>query len=341
LKKNKSGNKRSKINSKPFPILFSVFLFTLFFMLATLPGCRLIFFPRVTSAENNNNPKNSKVWEESVSSMNATLKQFAAVSASRWAGLLNADKIEEAMALEGSAEPYLIPTLNKYDSAPDVLGLTESGGGICSAALYSFYDNIAEQLRLFKNKTGQPEIETQKVAAAAGETVKKQEAGAGQAESQESAAQDQQNQQADGQAADGQQTGTPDQTQDFAAVLLSLINNTRLSSGLPLLSINSILGSIAKSRCDDMIARDYFSHVSPEGKDIQFFIEESGMFYKMTGENLQYCSPPSIASPELFFNSWMESNTHRANILDSGYTQIGIALSFNSDKAIAALVFLG
>jgi uncharacterized protein YkwD len=37
----------------------------------------------------------------------------------------------------------------------------------------------------------------------------------------------------------------------------------------------------------------------------------------------------------------MESETHRANIMDPRYTQIGIALSFNADKAIGALVFLG
>ena len=99
--------------------------------------------------------------------------------------------------------------------------------------------------------------------------------------------------------------------------------------------------SISKSRCDDMIARDYFSHVSPEGKDIKSFVEENGIMHKTTGENIQYCFPPSMSGPELFFNSWMDSEVHRANILNPGYSQIGIALSFNADKAIAALVFLG
>jgi uncharacterized protein YkwD len=335
LEKNKAGSKRNKINGTSFPRVLSVSIFMLFFMLALLPGCRFLFLPGAAHIENNSSTGNSRVWEESVSSMNTALKQFAACSANRWTGN-NADKIKEAMAPEGFPESYLRSLLNNYSSAPEVLGLTESSTSICSAALHSFYDNIAKQVKLFKNKAGQPEIEAQKVAAEAGEAVKPQEAETGQTETQETAPQQQQNQQTDKQPA-----SSPGQAENFTASLLSLINNVRNSSGLQPLSLNSILNSIAKSRCDDMIARDYFSHMSPEGKDIKSFVEESGIMYKMTGENIQYCSPPSMAEPELFFNSWMESETHRANILDPGYTQIGIALSFSADKAIAALVFLG
>ncbi|HEX7561398.1 MAG TPA: CAP domain-containing protein, partial [Candidatus Humimicrobiaceae bacterium] len=207
--------------------------------------------------------------------------------------------------------------------------------------LDSFYDNIAKQLKLFKNKTGQAEIKEQKATATGGEDVKQQEADAGQTESQETASQKQQNQQTAGQAADGQQAGTTGQAENFTVALLSLINNARISIGLQPLSLNPTLNSIAKSRCNDMIARDYFSHVSPEGKDIKSFVEENGIMHKTTGENIQYCSPPSMSGPELFFNSWMDSEVHRANILNPGYSQIGIALSFNTDKALVALVFLG
>jgi uncharacterized protein YkwD len=340
LEKNKAVSKRNKINGMPFPAVLSVSVFMLFFILVLLPGCRLLFLPGAAHIENSSSAgnSNSRVWEESLSSMNITLKQFAACPASRLTASYNADRIKEAMPLGSSPESYLylLSLFNNYSSVPEVLGLTESGAGICSAVLYSFYNNIAEQVKLFKNKAGQSETEAQKVAAAAGETVKQQEAKAGQTESNETASQQQQNQQTGSQPA-----SPPGQAENFTASLLSLINNTRNSSGLQHLSLNSALSSIAKSRCDDMIARDYFSHVSPEGKDIKSFVDESGIIYKATGENLQYCSPPSMAGPELFFNSWMESEAHRANILDPVYTQIGVALSFNADKAIAALVFLG
>jgi uncharacterized protein YkwD len=337
LEKNIAGSKHNKIKIIPSPMVLSISLFILLFMLALLSGCRLLFLPGAAHIENNSSVKNSGVWEESVNSLNITLRQFVACSAKQLTGH-NADKIKEAMALKVSPESYLRFLLNNYNSAPEVLSLTENSSGICSAALYSFYDNIASQLKLFKNKTGQSETEAQKITAAAGEAVKQQEteAEAGQTESHETASQQQQNQQT------GQQpAGAPLQEENFTADLLSLINNTRNSCGLQPLSLNPSLNRIAKSRCDDMIARDYFSHVSPEGKDVKSFVDESGIMYKLTGENLQYCSPPSMAGPELFFNSWMESEMHRANILDPGYTQIGIALSFNGDKAIAALVFLG
>jgi uncharacterized protein YkwD len=336
LEKNKAGCKRNKVIGILFPAVLSVSIFMVLFMLAFLPGCRLLFLPGGAHIENNSSAKNSGVWEEYIRSLNITLKQFVACSAKQFTGY-NADKIKEAMALEGNPESYFRSLLYNYDSTPEVLGFTESST-IYSAALYSFYDNIAAQLKLFKNKASQSETGAQKIAAAAGEAVKQQEAEAeaGQTESHETDSQQQQNQQT-GQ----QQTGAPLQEENFTADLLFLINNTRNSCGLQPLSLNPSLNRIAKSRCDDMIARDYFSHVSPEGKDIKSFVDESGIMYKITGENLQYCSPPSIAGPELFFNSWMESETHRANILDPGYTQIGIALSFNADKAIAALVFLG
>jgi uncharacterized protein YkwD len=335
LEKNKAGSKRKKISGIPFPMIFSVSLIMLFFMLALLPGCRLFFIPGAAQIENNYAAKNSGVWEESIGSINITLKQFVSCSAKWWTGF-NAGKIKDAIAPEGSPESYFRSLLNNYGGTTGVLGITERGGSICSAALYSFYDNIAAKLKLSKNKTSQSESETQKVTAEASGSVKQQEAGAGPAEIQETSSQQQQNQHTDNQL-----PNSPGQEENFTAALLSLINNTRNSSGLQSLSLNPTLNGIAKSRCDDMIDRDYFSHVSPEGKDIKSFMDESGIMYKTTGENLQYCSPPSMAGPELFFNSWMDSETHRANILDPGYSQIGIALSSNADKAIAALVFLG
>jgi uncharacterized protein YkwD len=333
LEKIKATGKHSKTNSKPFLIIFLISLFTLFFMLALLPGCRLLFFSGAAYVENNNGARNSKVWEESVISMNNTLKQFAAGSIGRYS-ILNADKREADAALMCNPGSYLRALLDKYDIAPGGSSLSEGdSSNIYSAALSSFYDNLAEQLKLFKNKTGQSEAQTQKVAAAADDTVKQQEDNTVQTDEQ----------QADEQQTAEQQTGTSTSSQaaGFTATLISLINNARNSNGLPSLSLNPTLNGIAKIRCDDMIARDYFSHVSPDGKDIKAILAESGVMYKITGENLQYCFPPSMAGPELFFNSWMDSEIHRANILGSGYTQIGIALSFNADKAIAALVFLG
>jgi uncharacterized protein YkwD len=342
LEKSKTKSKHSKISRKSFLKILSTFLFfMLFFILVLFPGCRLLFFPAAAHSENNNGARNSKVWEESVISMNNALKQFAAGAGGLCANL-NGGKSETSTALNEGPESYLGVLLNKYDIAPGGISPSEGGrSSVCTSALYSFYDNLTEQLKLFKNKTGQSGIKAQKVASTSGETAEQQEAGTGQDESQVSSGQEQQDLQEDKQQPAEQQTSPPDQAAGFATSLISLINNARNSNGLPSLSINPTLNNIAKSRCDDMISRDYFSHVSPDGKDIKAILVESGIMYKVTGENLQYCFPPSMAGPELFFNTWMDSEIHRANMLGSGYTQIGIALSSSADKAVAVLVFLG
>ena len=291
MEKDDIKSRNSKIYRKSFFKILLASLFILFFVLSSLPGCRLLFFPRTPYIENITAAKSSKIWEESVSSINIGVKQPVAGPADSGEGYR-----------AGSSRP--------------------SESSICSEALNSFYDNLTEQLKLFKNKTGQSEKKAEKVTAKAAETT---EQPAGQQNQPEAK----------------QPASTPDQNAGFELALLNLINDARNNSGLPHLSLNSILNSIAKSRCDDMIARDYFSHITPDGKDIKSILAENGIMYKTNGENLQYCSSPSLAGAELFFNNWMESEIHRANILGSEYTQIGIALSLSADKAIAALVFLG
>ncbi len=64
------------------------------------------------------------------------------------------------------------------------------------------------------------------------------------------------------------------------------------------------------------------------------------MEYSAAAENIAQISPPSGASADLFFDMWMESDGHRANILSSDFTQVGIAVSSNDEKIIAVLVFM-
>jgi len=126
----------------------------------------------------------------------------------------------------------------------------------------------------------------------------------------------------------------------FAAALLNMINTTRLENGLPALNINQTVNAVAQYRSQDMIERNYFSHQTPEGKSIGNILQESGIMFASCGENIQYASPPSWANPELFFNSWMNSDLHRANILSGNFSQIGIGVSNNDDRLVAVLVFI-
>ncbi len=128
---------------------------------------------------------------------------------------------------------------------------------------------------------------------------------------------------------------------DFIGNLLNLVNSSRNQDGLSPLNLNSSLNDIASIRSQDMIDRNYFSHTTPEGKNIFNILQEHGIAYAIAGENIQYSYPPSNASSAQYFNTWMSSSVHRANILNPNYSQIGIGASFNNDRFVAIIVFLG
>ena len=119
-----------------------------------------------------------------------------------------------------------------------------------------------------------------------------------------------------------------------------MINTIRLENCLSALNANQAINLVAQYRSQDMIDRDYFSHQTPEGKNINNILQEFGVMFAACGENIQYVSPPSWANPELFFNSWMNSDLHRANILSGNFSQIGIGISNNNDRLVAVLVFI-
>lgn len=70
-----------------------------------------------------------------------------------------------------------------------------------------------------------------------------------------------------------------------------------------------------------MFERHYFSHVSPEGKDIGDRLQAAGIAYRVSGENLAYAPDVSTAHRGL-----MNSEGHRRNILDPEFHRVGIGI---------------
>ena len=89
-----------------------------------------------------------------------------------------------------------------------------------------------------------------------------------------------------------------------------------------------------------MIDRSYFSHNTPEGKSIFDILVESGVMYAYAGENLYNCTPPSIGAPEAIISTWLGSENHRANILNPGYSQVGIKIVDGGNRRVATAIFL-
>jgi uncharacterized YkwD family protein len=110
---------------------------------------------------------------------------------------------------------------------------------------------------------------------------------------------------------------------------MNLLNKDRSANGLPALKVNSKLTSVAENHAKDMINRGYFSHYSPEGKSPFDRMKQAGISYTTAGENL--AQNTSVAAAETAF---MNSSGHRANILNSSYTEVGIGVVHSSDGSV-------
>ena len=107
--------------------------------------------------------------------------------------------------------------------------------------------------------------------------------------------------------------------------VIRLVNEIRVQNGLSALTYNWELSRVARYKSQDMVDNRYFSHTSPTyGPPFQM-IRSFGLSYRSAGENIAY----GQRTPQAVVNAWMNSSGHRANILSSSYTQIGVGYVAN------------
>jgi hypothetical protein len=107
-----------------------------------------------------------------------------------------------------------------------------------------------------------------------------------------------------------------------AGELLDDTNQQRAAHGKKALTINLDLTQAATAKAEDMAARDYWSHNTPDGRTPWTFITKAGYDYQTAGENLAY----GFATSDDTTTAWMNSPEHRANILNSTYTNVGFGV---------------
>lgn len=113
----------------------------------------------------------------------------------------------------------------------------------------------------------------------------------------------------------------PTQAGDInASGLIELTNQARAESGLKPLTPNHKLTQAAYRKANDMLQHSYFAHTNPEGKPFYQWIEEEGYNYLYAGENLAI----DFSTNEGVTAAWLASPSHRANIVNEHYTEIGI-----------------
>jgi len=105
-------------------------------------------------------------------------------------------------------------------------------------------------------------------------------------------------------------------------ILLELTNKAREEAGVEPLKENPKLDEAAILKAQDMLAKDYFAHTSPEGVSPWEWFKKAGYFFKAAGENLAI----GFFDSEELFQAWLNSKSHRDNILNPNFKEIGLAV---------------
>ena len=107
---------------------------------------------------------------------------------------------------------------------------------------------------------------------------------------------------------------------DYEKEVVELINEIRKEYGLSELKINTELCAVARAKSKDMKDNNYFSHTSPTYGSPFDMMKTFGISYRTAGENIAM----GYSTPKAVVNAWMNSEGHRANILNGSYKEIGM-----------------
>ncbi len=124
-------------------------------------------------------------------------------------------------------------------------------------------------------------------------------------------------------------------------------NAVRQKQGLEILKQNDLLQEVARNHSEDMLKRNYLSHVSPEGKAVADRVQlKVKKLQTDLGENLHMISAAqglydAAAVAELMVSDWMNSKPHRENILAKKFTQLGVGCVSDGRRIYCTQVFSG
>jgi uncharacterized protein YkwD len=105
--------------------------------------------------------------------------------------------------------------------------------------------------------------------------------------------------------------------------VLSEVNAERAKAHVRPLRPDPRLDSAAQQHAQDMLARGYFAHASPEGRTIRQRAEAAGYRWHAVGENIA----EGQLSVDQVVQAWMTSPEHRRNILDRDFLHMGLGLA--------------
>lgn len=108
------------------------------------------------------------------------------------------------------------------------------------------------------------------------------------------------------------------ETLSFAEQVVNLVNAERAKAGIAPLSIDKNVQTAAQVRAVEI--ETSFSHTRPNGSNFSTVLKEQGVSYRRSGENIAW----GQRTPEAVVSAWMNSEGHRANIMNANFTKIGV-----------------
>lgn len=112
--------------------------------------------------------------------------------------------------------------------------------------------------------------------------------------------------------------GMNEEQATVAGQVLDIVNQNRSASGLHSLKLDSELCAAAQIRANEIVTS--FSHTRPDGRKFSTVLTDNGIRFTAAGENIAW----GQRSPEEVMDAWMGSDGHRANIMNAGYTKLGV-----------------
>jgi len=124
------------------------------------------------------------------------------------------------------------------------------------------------------------------------------------------------------------------QVQNYEMQVVNLVNSERAKQGLGALANNWELQRVAETKARDLTDKNYFSHTSPTYGSPFDMMKSFGIKYSSAGENIA----KGQRTPQEVMTAWMNSSGHRANILNSSYTQIGVGYDSRSNSWVQMFI---
>jgi hypothetical protein len=116
--------------------------------------------------------------------------------------------------------------------------------------------------------------------------------------------------------------------------VVNLTNQARKDAGLPELKLNNLLNQAAVGKANDMLSKEYFAHESPTNVTPWYWFKQAGYNYAYAGENLAM----DFFTSEDTMKAWLASPSHKKNILNSNYKEIGIGIAKGNFKGASTII---